>query len=365
MKRLLATLILFVLVGMAAQAQDLTETYTAPDGAFAFDYPAGWTLDDSRATIVLASPDSSLQIAILNPDAASRVGDKLTPVETLDLLLNFAQYPPSEITTVRVDSVEVARATYMQGSQREAVAAVVRYAASNTGVVVGVAPTGRLDEVEPTVMAVAASLRLADSPAEATTAVETTPAVEATEAAAEPLPEGVLFRDDFEGGLKTDWAASLGTPTIVQDGDNSVLQVNGDEAFYLDSGRDWTDYLVELRVKITQPTDIDGLIGVRFNPQDVTTYGAFFDTQDNSVGLAYFFGDNEYNILSSSRVNMAAGQWYNISLSVKGDMVELFFGSHRTNWLNSTQFDRGTFAVYASPDAQLYIDDIIIRDLRE
>ena len=363
MKRLLALLIVFVLFGMMTQAQDLTETYTAPDGSFAFDYPAGWVVDDSEANIVLGSPDG-LIIGVLNIDVTSRVGTDLTPVETLDLLMNFTQFPADEATTVRMGGREVARVTFPQTNEREAVAAAVRFSESGTGVVVGAAPAGRLDEVEPIVMGVAASLRLADSPAEATAepVVEATPVVNATVA---PLPEGVLFQDDFESGIKTDWAASLGTPTIIQDGDNHVLQVSGDEAYYLDSGRDWTDYIVEMRVKITQQADIDGLIGVRFNPQDVTTYGAFFDTQDNSVGLAYFFGDNEYNILSSSRVNMAAGQWYNISLSVKGDMVELFFGSHRTNWLNSTQFDRGTFAVYASPDAQLYIDDIIIRDLRE
>jgi hypothetical protein len=263
-----------------------------------------------------------------------------------------------------VGSREVARGIFGQSEGREAVAAAVRFSPSDTGIVVGIAPAGRRADVEPIVMAVAASLRLADSPAEATTeaVVESTPAVTATEA---PLPEGVLFQDDFYSGLKPEWSASLGTPTIVQDGDNHVLRVNSDEAFYLNSGREWTDYIAEMRVKITQAAAIDGLVGVRFNPQAITTYGAFFNTQDDSMGLAYFFGDNEFNILSNSRVTLSVGQWYNVSLSVKGSLVELFFGNHRTNWLNSTQFDRGTFAVYASPDAQLYIDDILIRDLTE
>lgn len=362
MKRLLALLILFLLFGTIAQAQDLTETYSPPSGSlFTFDYPAGWTLDDSTANIELRSPDG-LIIGVLNMDVTSRVGSNLTPAETLDLLMNFAQFPAGGVTTVMIGSREVARATFRQNGGQEAIAAAVRFSGLDTGIVVGVAPAGRLADVEPIVMAVAASLRLSDSPAEATAVVDTTPAVTVTEA---PLPEGVLFQDNFEGGLKSAWAGSISTPTIVQDGDNHVLRVKNDEAFYLNSGGEWTDYVAEMRVKITQAAAIDGLVGVRFNPQAITTYGAFFNTQNDSVGLAYFFGDNKFNILSNSRVTLSVGQWYNLSLSVKGSLVELFFGNRRTNWLNSTQFDRGTFVVYASPDAQLYIDDVLIRDLTE
>ncbi len=343
-----------LLLPLVAAAQDLSETYTAPDSSLAFDYPAGWSVDDSRVTIGLASPDG-LQIAILNPGAASRVGEKLTAVETLDLLLNFTQYPPSEITTVMVGGVEVARATYRQGGEREGLAAVVRYATTETGVVVGVAPAEQLAELESIVLAVAASLRRGDSPAEATP--------EVTEIAAAPLPAGVLFQDDFESGLRDVWAAERGEPAVIQDGDNAVLEVEGDDSLYLTSGVDWTDYAAEMRIKVIQPSGIDGLIGVRFDPQAVTTYGAYFD--DDRIGLAYFYGHNDMKLLSSSRVSLVAGQWYTVRLQVKGSMMELYFNNRRINWLTSTQFDRGTLTLYAAPGSAFYVDDVVIRDLRD
>ncbi len=356
MNKLVWLMLGVLLLPLVVAAQDLSETYTAPDGSLAFDYPAGWSVDDSRLTIGLASPDSSLQIAILNPDAASRVGANLTPVETLDLLLNFAQYPPGEITSVMVGGVEVARATYRQGGDREVIAAVVRFSPSDTGVVVGVAPAERLAELEPIVLAVAASLRLSDSPA------ETAAIPEATGVAA-ALPEGVLFQDDFESGLRDVWAAERGEPAVIQDGDNAVLEVEGDDSLYLTSGVDWTDYAAEMRIKAIQPSGIDGLIGVRFDPQAVTTYGAYFD--DDWIGLAYFYSHNDMKLLSSSRVSLVAGQWYTVRLQVKGSTMELYFNDRRINWLTSTQFDRGTLTLYAAPGAAFYVDDVVIRDLRD
>lgn len=355
-KKLIIITLAVLLLSPAVLAQGESAVYTAPDELFSFRYPAGWTLSDDGDNLLLRSPEG-LIVGVLSPDVVSRVAASLTPAETLDLLLNFTEFPAGAAAEeITVGGYAAARASFRQSGQLEVVAVAVRYSEANTTIVLGVAEAEQLAAVEAVVLAVAASLNAGSTPAEV-------PA-EATAEPVEPLPEGVLFQDDFEAGLKDWWVVYQGTPSIVLDGGNGALQVGSDEAFYLTTGADWTDYAAEMRVKITQADGISGLVGVRFDREKASAYAAFFDTEAGSAGLAYFFGSQSFNILSTSRINLAVGQWHDLEVSVQGDQVELRFGGQRTNWLTSTQFKQGTLLLYAAPGAEMLVDDIVIRDLR-
>jgi hypothetical protein len=359
-KKLIIIALTVLLLAPAVLAQGESAVYVAPDESFSFRYPAGWTLSDDGDNLLLRSPEG-LTVGVLSPDVVSRVAASLTPAETLDLLLNFTEFPSGAAAEeITAGSYAAARAIFRQSGQLEVVAVAVRYSEANTTIVLGVAEAEQLPAVEAVVLAVAASLNAGSTPAEATAEAVT----EATAEPDEPLPEGILFQDDFEAGLKDWWAVYQGTPSVVLDGGNSALQVGSDEAFYLMTGVDWTDYAAEMRVKITQADGISGLVGVRFDREKAGAYAAFFDTKAGSAGLAYFFGSQSFNILSTSRINLAVDQWYDLKVSVQGDQVELRFGGQRTNWLTSTQFKQGTLLLYVAPGAEMLVDDIVIRDLR-
>ncbi|NWG16460.1 MAG: hypothetical protein HXY41_07475 [Chloroflexi bacterium] len=357
MKKLFMIVVLAVLLlPPAALAQDLTESYTAPDGSFSFRYPAEWTLAEDGTDLILRSPEG-LMIVVMSPDVVSRVAANLTPAETLDLLLTVTQAAADTVEEISVGGYPAARVIVHQDGPRETAAVIVRYSNTSATILLGVADAEQLAAVEAVALAMAASLNAGSVPAESATAEA------APDATVEPLPEGILFRDDFEGGLKDEWAAYQGMPSVVADGGNNALQVGGDEAFYVTTGADWTDYTATLRMKITQGDGISGLVGVRFDIKQVGAYAAFFDTGDDSAGLAYFFGTQTFNILSTSRVNLEVGQWYDLKVTAQGDQIELYFGGQRTNWLTSTQFKQGTLLVYAAPGTEILVDDVVIRDL--
>ncbi len=162
---ILFLLLLIVSVTDSVLAQEeLTETFVAEDGSFAFRYPEGWKVDTSNElftqlvngpgadNILIVSFVSPATLAVLVPDASDPV-DALTKVqEIIDIITG----EPAEITSAGRDA---ALATIDTEAQ-EGLAVVVDLGKGEYGLILAVTLPGEREAVMPMVNALAASFTL-------------------------------------------------------------------------------------------------------------------------------------------------------------------------------------------------------------
>jgi hypothetical protein len=185
MKRLLLwSLVVLLVVPVTALAQDpLDETYTSPSGALSFDYPSGWEVDDSDPYgILIASSVEALEAEAI-PEGET--GALLFEPALVNALINEID-PDTEYTLANVtrtvaegvfaggEGVQVGEGEEVTLGDYSAVRTAIQVGDGSDGdalilgldlgngaiaLVVAVSAPGEMPDQEPTIRAIAASIR--------------------------------------------------------------------------------------------------------------------------------------------------------------------------------------------------------------
>jgi len=184
----------------------------------------------------------------------------------------------------------------------------------------------------------------------------------------------VLFMDDFEAGISaTKWDFGVsGPPTAVMDGSKvaPMMETAGDQALAAAGMLSWTNYSVEVKVKVlafTGTSSSDGVaICARLSGVESFYYLLLSGSSDTKA-LKIKINNGSNSSLSSSldSSGFAVGTWVTLRLDVQGNVL--------TAYLNGTM--RGTYTA-TSTDAlpmggiglmvqrtNAEFDDVVVRAL--
>jgi hypothetical protein len=170
--RVFTMLIVLFALASAALAQDaLTETYVAPDGSFAFRYPAGWTIEEDEQFVALSDEDGSVIVHLYAAEYLSAVAaEGATALDVLEAV------QPEFDDLITGDAVEVSFETRdsayaeIRSDTQEGAAYVVPFSGGGYGMVQAFSSPG---DFEPFLAIVNAIIATFDTPAEENTAAVT------------------------------------------------------------------------------------------------------------------------------------------------------------------------------------------------
>lgn len=153
----LFVLICILALPFAVQAQtDLSETFTAKDGSFSFQYPQHWTASEQAdGSIVLTK--ATLTIAVYGGSAVADVVSARDAVETLAGFLRSKSILTDDPEAFSIGARDGARAAGSQGTQGT-LAFSVPLTGGGYGIIVASGPSDALSKIESTVLAMAESL---------------------------------------------------------------------------------------------------------------------------------------------------------------------------------------------------------------
>lgn len=194
----LALIILPLSSGLLAQ-EALTETFTTTDGAFTFDYPEGWFVEDSgMAGLYLANseeaidavfsgaPESGVLVMIFAPAAAELQGApagitaESSPEEVANLLhadllgdLNPADGDElSDVTQVILNDRRAYRFDGYAGAQGVAIVVLAHDTGESVSIMIAYSVRDEMADFEPTLLAIAETMQ--SQPASETPAIGST-----------------------------------------------------------------------------------------------------------------------------------------------------------------------------------------------
>lgn len=157
---LVTTALLALMIPYTVLAQDkLTQTFTASDSSFTFQYPDGWKLQkEVNGSVALKSVDTA--ITVYGPAALTALGvttEPNNPVGTLDHFLSAKQIDMGAPQPAQVGNRTIARAEKTNGNARR-IAYGVAFVNNDFAVMVITGPTASLTTLEPTLEAMVNTL---------------------------------------------------------------------------------------------------------------------------------------------------------------------------------------------------------------
>ncbi len=164
-----------------------------------------------------------------------------------------------------------------------------------------------------------------------------------------------LFSDDFEDGNANGWDLP-DTWQVEQDNGNTILQGSTHSFANLETGNDWTNYRLSLRVNIIR----QGLhINVRVN--DEGRY--FIGIGEDDLYLAKSFWANpDAEDLAQSNFPIALNEWHTVAVTINNSHIVVNVdGVNRIDYTdNDNPHMQGRFSLESiwDDDALIYVDDI-------
>jgi hypothetical protein len=332
--------------------EDLTQDFTASDGSFGLKYPDGWFAQEKQKIVTLSNNQLVAEGQALKKGTVSILITVIKPkIKTeakllLDVFVTSVKLKVNKSKVIKLGSKTGARADNTAG---DGFILAVPVDNLNIALVSVFFIKGDQKKFEPTILAIADSVT---TDVTATTA-ETAVATEST------LPEGVLFQDDFENGADQ-WIIN-GSPDVIQDKGNGIFHFASGDSATIKTGGNWTDYQVEMRIRVVKSADVDAVVAVRTSTKG--GYAAYLSTKLDAAGIAYLLLPNTFNLLSRSKVSLAPNQWYALKITAKGTRVDLYLNKNRVNWINSKQLSSGTLLIGTVGGAQFDVDDVVVSDL--
>jgi hypothetical protein len=185
-----------------------------------------------------------------------------------------------------------------------------------------------------------------------------------------PSAEHILFYDDFEDGDLEGWDNSQQHAEIIQEADgNHALRLTAtDWTAVLVGDQTWSDYAVETRVKIIQPTDSenpDVFLNVRDNGAG-SNYNAYINASWGSVGGMGMNFDGEYLGLTASHVApmplIRMNFWHVFRFQVFGNQLRVYFDNQLISEYTDTdnRISDGMIALVTAPNAEVYFDEVYV-----
>ncbi|MCB9454035.1 MAG: hypothetical protein H6672_21590 [Anaerolineaceae bacterium] len=166
---LLAVLGALPLVAFAQDVPELTETYTAPDGTFSFQYPEGWITNQEVAGNAIAlfndssllenegdtMPEGLLLMVFVSPAVAAEMDIEagVTPQDVLTTLGNGVTVSNEEDTEIEIGDRTALSATG-EAEIGDVLLLAIPFGESDTAYVMAVAATGTMKDFEPEILAI-------------------------------------------------------------------------------------------------------------------------------------------------------------------------------------------------------------------
>lgn len=165
---------------------------------------------------------------------------------------------------------------------------------------------------------------------------------------ADPWPPLV---DDFESGLSAAWRLE-GTWALQDVNGNTVLRGVGHE--WAHGGEEqWQDYTFQSRVRLEQGAVH---LNVRVGPD-----GRYFlGVHPDGVYLQKQFNAwSEFSVLHEQSASFALGQWYNVTIAVLGNQIQVSVdGVAQFEVTDPTPHRAGAIAVESLDASEIWIDDV-------
>lgn len=177
---------------------------------------------------------------------------------------------------------------------------------------------------------------------------------------------GVLYSDDFEGAtLFAGWTVHNVQAEVLKSGGNNqaLTLATGESAgeLVLSGADQWTDYTVDLRVRVlaSNPASDDVYVYVRSNPV-VGSYIAGFDVDQEHAFIAANEGDQWRGFLAEASPSLEAGRWYRLRITVLGERITLTIGNEELLAVDDAEVAQGSIRLLVPAQTRLEIDNFSV-----
>jgi hypothetical protein len=216
---------------------------------------------------------------------------------------------------------------------------------------------------------------------EATAAVPTAAAQEATAAPAAPTAApstGATLDYTFDDGTAQGWDGPQDNWRVVQDNGDWVYQgtapanqLTASAPPYMNDMSDWTDYAVEMRMRIVKAGVVgddlfDAWLTMRYQDRapDCSGYDFYLDAHDGGYVLAPNDGLAcpwvEMQRVSSE---LELNRWYTIRAETVGTRLRLYRDGQIILETNDDRVKQGSFLIALGPGAIVQFDEIAVEKL--
>lgn len=182
------------------------------------------------------------------------------------------------------------------------------------------------------------------------------------------LPSGVLFADEFNNDVSEGWIFHGVTAEIVTDGGSSVLEARTADDWgelLLIGGETWTDYSLEIEVKVVQRTNQpleDFYTNIRHVPGQGNYIGTI-NTRDNSANISSELGGAWSGYLTEADFPLAENVWYWLNMRAQGSTLQFYVNNEMVGMFRDSALSAGTIRIVIPPNTLLRIDDVVVREL--
>jgi hypothetical protein len=218
--------------------------------------------------------------------------------------------------------------------------------------------------------------QLTDTPEPISTPEPTIPPTATQEPTATPPPEyvegEVLFEDDFELGYLAGWMVESGPWQVTEDVDgNHVLSIESpDWSSIFVGSEDWTDYAVEVRGRLGEPTPdaYDPALSfyVRSHPfsEGCQFYVAIYYPEGPASITKGGSGEcNPWLALEWEDAPPVAEGWHSLRVEVFGSTIRSYRDGELVVEASDTELQTGSIGFFAPPGNTHYYDDVRVIEL--
>jgi len=180
--------------------------------------------------------------------------------------------------------------------------------------------------------------------------------------AADPEDEYTLFRDDFEDGDADDWEievpeGSEGGVSVVLEGGNNVLEIR-DRAQAVAGSPGWTDYTLEVRVKLLSQTSSVVIVFRWGDGEPTRRYMVQYWAGYTNLKFSKQAGDEFTDIAFTEDQDFNPDIWRTIKITSKNDEFWAYVDGELQLHVTDDAFPSGRIGFDADPDSLIHIDDV-------
>ena len=180
--------------------------------------------------------------------------------------------------------------------------------------------------------------------------------------AADPGDEYTLFEDDFEDENADHWEIEVpedseGVVAVVLEGDNNVLEIR-DRAQAIAGSPGWTDYTVEVRVKLLSQESSVVVFLRRGDGEPIRSYMVQYWAGYSNLKFSKREGDEFTDVAFTDDLDFSPDIWRTIRATIKNDEFQIYVDGELQLHVTDGAFPSGRIGFDADPDSLIHIDDV-------
>lgn len=165
-----------------------------------------------------------------------------------------------------------------------------------------------------------------------------------------------IFSDNFSDGNADRWYYIRGGWSVGQDSGNYYLQGKGHSHARPYQGENWTDYMLEARVKL-----LKGGIHLEYLLSKNGGGRYYIGFREDEIYINKQLPPEKFITLAEARNGLTLDRWHLIQIKGKEGKIEVYVDSTKQlEYLDSSPLENGGIGFETLDDSEAYVDDVIV-----